>query len=113
MSLYCDFEFVQRMANLKIEPILDEKFISQTGKTIYLDMYYLHADDVDKIDKTNNKIKLFWSEDSLSIFELNFLTLKNQGILYTQELNFVTNNLDEDIYVYIFLNHPPYSTDIP
>ncbi|MGP2571412.1 hypothetical protein ACT4R9_11000 [Ornithobacterium rhinotracheale] len=111
MSLYCDVEFIQRMANLKNEPILNEEFLSQTEKTIYLDMYYLDNDDIDKIDKKNNRIRFFWTEDSLSIFELNFLTLKSQGELYTQELNFATNNLNEDIYIYIFLNYLPCPMD--
>lgn len=92
------------MAILRYEPILDEKFITQSGERILIDMFYFTNDEIDKIEKTPNKIKLFWNEDSLSIFELNAIHLNQSGYLYTSELNYVTNTKNKNIYIYLFLN---------
>lgn len=104
LSLYCDKIFIHKMASLRHEPILDEKFITQAGEIILIDMFYLAHDDIDKIEKYPQKITLFWCEDSLSIFELNATNLNQSGYLYTSELNYVTNAKNKNIYVYLFLN---------
>lgn len=101
IHLYCDDEFIITMSNLENSPIIDEKFVSQSGNIISVDMYFNPIEDEDIIDRQKDKIKFLWSDDAVSIIKLNAETLEKKGCLYTTELNYMLSPNNEEIYIYL------------